>query len=309
MAMTADRLLEGIKRRITIPASQVLLQDSDILALADDVIKGYMVPLLVSVRQDFFVTTTETQLVDDQADYAIPYRAIGRGLRDLKLVDANSTTRDVALVPIEDEHRFGQTTTTHSFYFKGDKIILIPPPNNPSVGDVVQIWWENPPARLVALSSAATVTGISGDTITVNSIPSTMTAAVTVDFIQGTSGNGTLAMDTAIASASSATIIFATDAVPDDLAVGDYISLAETSPVIQLPNECYPLLESRTCKRVLMAVGDSDGARGLDDDIKEEDKNLKLLLEPRIQGEPTVIMNRNGLLRGRRFFARRGLLY
>src|SRR4051812_17251172 len=104
------------------PASQVLFTDADILKAGDKVTTAHLVPILVSLRQDFFVTTSLFTTVADQDAYDVPYRALGRGLRDLKIIDSSGTTRDLALVQIEDAHRFNQTTTVHSFYFKGDKI-------------------------------------------------------------------------------------------------------------------------------------------------------------------------------------------
>ncbi len=305
MAMTSDRLLEGLKRRISMPANQVLLENSDILAIADDIIKAHFVPMLVSIRQDYFVTSSETATVADQADYSIPYRAIGRVLRDLKLTDGSDTTRDLALLPIEEAHRYATSTTPHSFYFKGDKVVIVPTP--PDADSSLQFWWELGPNKLVEVSDAALVTSVTADDVTVTAIPDTITAGGVIDFVQGKSGNATIAMDKTVTTATSLIISFGTDEVPTSLASGDYIALAGYSPVIQLPDECYPLLESRVGKRCLQAIGDYDGSKALDDDIREEEKNLKLLLEPRIQGEPTVILNRQGLLRGRNYFRRRGL--
>lgn len=307
MTVTSDEFVDGVKSRISMPASQALLTDADIRKFGDKVIKAHLVPLLVSMRQDFFVTSSTTATVASQDSYAIPYRAIGRGLRDLKIVDSSSTVRDLALIQIEDCHRFNQTASVHSFYFKGDKVVLIPTPIDALAS--LQFWWEEPPQPMCAVASAALITAISSGSITLSNLPSTMTATVTVDFVKGKSGNATIGMDVAIVSASSPTLSFSTSDIPSDLEVGDYVSLAQTSPVVQLPNECLPLLETRTAQRILRSIGDYDGANALADDVKDEEKNLKALLEPRIQGEPTIIMNRNGLLRGRRFFARRGLLY
>lgn len=309
MTVTSDRIISGVKRRITTPSSQVLMTDADILAIADDVTRAYLVPLFVSIRQDFFVTTTETQLVDAQAAYDIPARAVARGLRDLKLIDASGTTRDVALVAIEDSHRYSQTTTIHSFYFKGDQVVLVPEPNDPATGDYLQLWWENPPSALVPISDAALITAISGGTITVSSIPSDMTSGVDVDFVKNVSGSSTIGMDIAVTGAGGTQVTVDADDIPDTLAVGDWIAIAETTPVLQLPNEAHPYLETHVCRRMLFALGDFDGAKMLDDDLRKEEENLKRILEPRIQGEPTVIINRSGLLRGRRFMARRGLLF
>lgn len=308
MTITADRFLEGLKRRVTVPASQVLMLDADLLAIADDIIRAYLIPLFVSVRQDFFVTSTETQLEDQVSAYDIPYRAIARGLRDLKIVDSSGSVRDVALIPIEEVHRFGSTTLLDGFYFKGDQIVLVTEPSNPATGEAIQFWWEEPPGRLVTVSEAAKVVSISTNVVTVTSIPSTITAGVTVDFLKGTSGNRTLDRDIGVTAATGTQITFALGDVPSSLAANDYISLAETSPVIQLPNEAYSLLESQVARRILIANGDFDGAKMLDEDIRNEDRNLKMILEPRIQGEPQVIINRTGLLRGRRYTARRGLM-
>ncbi len=292
------------------PASQSLLDNPAILSMADKVITGHIVPILVSLRQDYFVTNSEVATVADQASYDIPYRALGRGLRDLKIIDGSGTTRDLALVPLEDAHRFNQTTTVHSFYFKGDKVVLIPTPSDALSS--LQFWFENPPQKNVETSAAVQVYAIDTTTGIVTftgAVPSTMTTGVLVDFVKGKQGNSTIGMDIAITAVATPAVTFDPADLPDDLAIGDWMTLAQTSPVIQLPDDCVPLLETRTGQRILRALGDYEAASAMNDEIKDEEKNLKLTLEPRIQGEPTVIMNRNGLLRGRRFFARRGLLY
>lgn len=300
MAVTADRLLTGVKRRISMPASQVLLLDSDILQLADDVIKERVVPLLRSVRQDFFVRTTDTAFVEDQAEYDIPYRALGRTLRDLKLYDSSGNHRDIALVAIEDEQYFSNlgSPVGWGFYFKGDKIVIVPTPQDDTYG--LQIWWELPPANLCKLEDAGTVTSFTATTVTFSSLPATFVIGAVVDFVQGISGNSTLAMDKTITNVNSTTITFAADVIPTDLAVGDYVSIAQTSPVIQLPNEAYPYLETLTCQRVLEAISDYEGLARLQEDEKIAEKNLKQILEPRAVGESTVFVNRTSLVRGAR---------
>jgi len=69
---------------------------------------------------------------------------------------------------------------------------------------------------------------------------------------------------------------------------------------MQMPDECYPYLETETCYRILQAISDYEGAKFLMQDIEIELKNLKMLLEPRIKGEATKIIPRMGLARGSR---------
>jgi hypothetical protein len=304
MAKTTDRLLAGLKRRVIIPSSQPLMSDSDMLALADDVIASTMVPMLKSTRQDFFVTSTRTDLVAATSSYSIPYRAAGRTVRDLKRVDSAGSKLDLNLIASEDEHLFAQTGDPHSFYFKGDKIILVPTPDSADYD--LEIWYELMPSSLVETTSASLVSTATTTVVTVDQVPSGITNGVTVDFIQGRSGNTILSMDVTVQGATSTTITFASGEVPTSLGSGDYVALSQQTPVIMLPDECYPLLETLTSMRILEAIGDFEGADRLKDQAKDERKDLLKMLEPRITGESTKIINRNGLLRGARTAYRRG---
>jgi hypothetical protein len=169
------------------------------------------------------------------------------------------------------------------------------------------------PGTLVLTSAAAQVTAISvgatSTVVTVGVIPATFVASATVDFIQGNQGNATLGMDVDITNVAGTQITFDAADVPSKLVVGDWIALAGQSPVLQLPDDCYPLFETRVCERVCYAIGDFDGEARLKAKGDEQETQLKLVLEPRIIGEQTKIINRNGLLRGNRgpFWRGRGL--
>ncbi len=118
-------------------------------------------------------------------------------------------------------------------------------------------------------------------------------------------------MDIIPTAVGATTISFAAADFPDTVVVGDYVALAQQSPVIQLPDECYPLFESAICERVLYAIGDYEGSAKLMTDMVQEDQNIKKMMEPRIEGAQTKIVNRNGLMRGRgnAFWRTRGGFY
>lgn len=306
MAITSDRLITGVKRRILIPGSQVTFNDTDILAVADDIISGQLVPLIESTNQEYFVTSVDVPLVAGQSEYSIPYRAVGRSLRDLKLMDNNNNIRNIAYVNLEDSQYFSGASLTVGFYFKGDKIRLIPDvPSSISVDQTMQVWYRLPPSSLVSISSAALVTSVSDPTVTVSSLPSTIVTGSVIDFIQGKSGNTLYEIDKTITNVAGTTLTFAANTIPSDLTAGDYISLASTSPVVNfIPNECYSYLETLTAQRLLNSLGDFDGSNALEAVASKEEKNVLKLLEPRIDGEPIVIINRASLVRGRKFSQR-----
>jgi hypothetical protein len=302
MTVTADRFLEGLKRRVTVPANDELLNDTGLLAIGDDVMREELVPLLLSVNENHFVTEPYTQaMVADQDAYDIPYRSVARGLRDLKLVNASdpSQVSDMQQVTLEEEHLFPRAGLPASFYFRGDQIVVVPVPIDTSYS--LKIWYNLKPGSLCQVTSAARVTAVGATTVTCSSLPTTMLAGVTVDFIKATSGCRTLALSKAITNATATDLTFAAGDVPTGLAVGDYVSLAETSPVVQIPDEAYPYFETLCASRVCDAIGDLEVQQALEAKAQRQKESLLKILAPRIEGAAKKIVNRNGLLRGRGF--------
>lgn len=302
MATTVDAFLSRLKHRITTPSSQALLTDPQMLIMADDVMRERIVPTMLSINQNFFVVPYEETLVAEQAVYQIPYRSIGRGLRDLKIrmgTDTSDAVSSLSLIALEDAHLFGGPGVPFGFYFRGDKVVMVPTPV--SAGYELLGWYNLQPSALVSTSAACLVSSISDDVVTCTNVPSTFTAGTVIDFVQGQSGCSIIEMDVSITNVSGTQITFATDAVPDDLVAGDYIALKQQTPVIPLPDEAVPLLEVWTAERILYAVGDFEGAQILANRAGEIAVNCKDVLSPRIEGEPTKIVNRNGLLRGKGF--------
>lgn len=307
MATTSDALVDGIKKRVTMPASQALITDADIRSIADTMIKGRMVPLVTSLNQEFFVTITDTDIEAGVSLYAIPYRAIGRKLRELKLVVEDENVRNIAQIALEDAQSFYQATFTCGFYYQGDKVRLVPDVQSDiTIDQALRMWWYCPPSALCGVSQAALVVSISDTVVTCVTVPSEVAGAAAIDFVQGRSGNSILGFDVVPTSTSATTVTFSSaDDIPTDLQAGDYISVAGTSPVVNfLPNESQPLLESYCAERVCQRIGDFDGMKTIKEDISAEEKSLKLLLEPRIDGEPVIIINRQGLVRGMKFTQR-----
>lgn len=307
MAVTADKVLAGVKRRAVVPTNQVTLDDDDILELIDDVIDVHVVPMVNSVNGEFFVTSELEALVASQDNYAIPYRSIGRTLRDLKI--RNTVSGDVRNSPYiepEEVHLYKDTALMYGHYFKGDEIFMVPSiPSTYSGSESLEKWYKIRPSSLVKLSKAAKVSSISSTTVLIVEDAGDIVTGSVVDFIKGKSGNSIYDIDKSV-TVSSTTFTFTAGDIPTNLAVGDYISLQGTSPVItMIPDECKPWIERLGAREVLLAIGDDIGADKLVSGIGQERTNLLSLLEPRNEGEPRIIINRESLARGGKFYQRR----
>jgi len=298
MAKTGDDLLSAVQLTITMPNNQVLLTDERVLHFANDEMYSSVQEGILSLRQEYFVYLDESdQTVVDQANYDIPYRAIGRTLRDLKVKDSNSTNVfNCTQIALEDAHIFQNSSNMFGYYFQGDQIHMVPAPN--STAFYLMKYYLLRPNRIVQTTDAGQVQGIAGNVITLDAVPSTFTANTSVDFIQGKQGNRTLAMDQTITNVSGLQVTISTP--PSSLVVGDYVSLAEETPVIQLPDEAFTYLVMLTAKRCLYAIGDYEGMKAVDEQIPEKRSLLEKALAPRNEGATTKIVGRSGLLRGRR---------
>lgn len=314
MTVTADKLLNGVKRRAVVPNNQIVnMSDTDILELLDDVIKTEVVPMVDSVNGEYFVTVTNSNLVASQSEYSIPYRAMGRVLRDLKIENNDSgDVRNCPYIEPENIQDYVNTSLDYGHYFKGNKFVAVPDiPSTYSGNESWQIWYKIRPSLLVKLSDAAKVSSITETTVVVETVGNIVTGSV-VDFIQGGSGNSILGIDVTCTDVTGTTFTFALGDIPTDLAVGDYVSIAETSPVLTMvPDECSPWIEKNGAREVLLAIGDDVGADKLLLGIQRDKENLLSILQPRNEGEPKYILNRNSLYRGgstqRRYWTNGGI--
>ena len=309
MTTTCDQFVANVKRRVTIPASQALLSDLDILAFGDHQLRVKVLPMMTSLRQEYFVVKADYPVVQQQALYKIPHRSVGRTVRDLKMVDSTGNiTLDLVQYAEEDVSFINNAGgfVRRGFYFRGDNIVLVPVPDLSTL--TLEVWYELRPSKLVPVSYAAVVTSIAGNVITCSNISTQFTSQVgvfKVDIIDNQQGNSCLGFDLDC-TLSGSDFTFTAGALPSTIAVGNYIAIADTTPVVQLPDEVTVYLETLTAMRVCHAIGDFEGKQILEQEAEQEMKALQLLLQPRIEGETQKIINRDGLLRRSRFNFRRG---
>jgi hypothetical protein len=308
MAMIVDEVISGIKARSLFVTNQITINDDQLLSFLNSIIQLDLVGLIDSTNQEFFVRTIDIPIVASQNSYRIPYRAMGRQIRDLKYYDPNDTSprfQNMILININDL-QFYQVGYKNfaAFYFKGDSIVVVPDvPDQINGSPALQCWYKLKPNKPCFLDDSATVVSVAGNDVTVNQVPSNLSVGSLVDFIQGKEGCDIYSFDKTITNISGSTISFATGDVPTELSAGDYISLQQTSPVINMiPDEAQPLIEDKTSRLLLRSIGDIDGSRTFDNSIDDMEKSLLKMVEPRTDGQPQVILNRYSLSRGRRYW-------
>lgn len=136
-------------------------------------------------------------------------------------------------------------------------------------------------------------------TVVFDDVPDNITDGSVVDFLQTKSGHRTKAIDITIPSSgvSANTITFTSDDVPSDFIVGDYICLANECIIPQIPTDLHNALAERACSRILAAIGDQQGLAATNQKLEEIEVRQGVLLDNRVDGQPTKVLARKSLLR------------
>lgn len=301
MSQTTTEFLRGLKRRITMPANQVLLDDEDILAIGSDILHLKMTKILKAARQNYLLVFKDIPFVADQSHYDVPYRAVVGGLEDVKyLLSDGITLRDLTYITVEELYRYGNTATyPEAFYFQSDQVAFAPTPAAASGG--FRAWYHRQLSSLCPVADAGRVTdiaiGVTNTVVTVDNAPAEFVSGAIIDFVKNRSLTTILYEDATITNVAGTQLTFVNAEVPSRLIVGDWVSMAQTIPVLPLPDEAYDYFEGLVGVDCLAAIGDNEGSKELQKEVDDAEKDIKSLLEPRIDGQPEKIVNYHGLLR------------
>ncbi len=286
-------LLPSLKRRGMLPSTAETLAASDFLALADEELLTYVVPIMVACHEEYFVAAYDQSVVSGTSNYTITPRAMGGKLRDVQLSDGTGAYIPLPRIAPSAVQGYTPTGSPEGYILRGNDVVLTPSPTA-STGTLRMLYFRRP-GTLVDVSAAALITAINTGTKVVTlstTIPSTFTTLVTYDLIQGTPGFATRDIDLAVSAASGTSMTFSA-ALPTGLAVGDFVALANQSPIPQIPVELHGLLAERVAFRALQALGDPK-AQSAFQVCEATRKNVLALLTPRSEGSSRPLVNYNG---------------
>jgi hypothetical protein len=289
MAYTTSDLLTAIERRSFAPANQLTFTTTDILQLADEELQSVLMPRILSVREEFYVTYKDYAVVAGQASYDIPPRSIASLVREAKLLNTGGTLTNLVRIEPENIETTNQSSPT-SFFLEADSVVLYPTPNSSDL--TLRLHFFASPGAFTETSNAAVISAIDTVTnvVTVGTIPSAWITGNTFDFISSKGSQGYRGIDFVSTVVSGNDITF--DSLPDKIAVGDYISLAETSPLVQLPPNMRAVLAQATAARILASQNQPGASEAMEKTNMLLDSAVKILT-PRVHGEQRVLLADN----------------
>jgi hypothetical protein len=300
--MDTTAFLAAVDRAITVPNYQPRFSQSDILALANEEQQSLVVPMIVALREEFFVFRETLSITAGDIGFRIPERAIGRTLREIQYRNQTSGTLvyDLPRISIEDSYRFSNigSGTPNGFTIEGDTIRLLPTPS--SDGEVL-LFMLRKPNSLVLNSRTAVVTAVGTNTITLSKVPANLTIGSKIDVTDNKPSYPLVQKDLTITNITGLVLTVSgfTGTALTIVDVDDVVSTALETSIVQLPDEAAVVLIHATAVRVLEALSIPDQMKMAEEKLQQKIRACREILSPRVEGSIPKIIQRDGLLRGR----------
>jgi hypothetical protein len=284
---TTDDLIEAVKLRAMLPTSQVTFQDPDFLRFANEEMFTNLVPLILSAREDFFLTSQDFVVPSTTGSYPIPSRAIGAKLAAVKLVESDGVTeRDLPRVSQAD-----LSHVTFGFYVLANSLYLVN-----TIGaayPTLRMYYYQRPNRLVSTDNAGVVGAFNlvNKTVTLQTLPGVFANAAAYDLVQAVPNFDTLS--TSNTATISGSVMTFSSALPVTLALGDVVALAGQTSVIPLPYEFHAVLAQAVACKCLEALNDTQALQSaVGKLVVMQDTALKLISN-RVDDNPVVVFAAN----------------
>lgn len=316
---TTSQFLADVRRQLMLPNTATLgLQDTDILSAADMEMNSRIMPLILSVNEEYGVQCVDIPVVLGKSQYRMPYRGAGAKLRDVRLI-LGANTYPLPKIEIEQIQAWltNARGTPQGFYLQAGSINLIP---NPTGGTLRMrfyqqhgkfVLWSGTNNTVAAALSA--VTGYS-QTVSVNdtiefTVPTfTPVLNTKYDLIAATTPYEFLTMSATCIDAVTPFKLQATGTVSGlqcmslspNVQAGDLICNQGEVPVVQLPDEAYELLLTRTCVAITIQVGDMERGAAFEQLYEKQKKDYVKMFSPRVDGSPAKMRGllQNGMNQG-----------
>lgn len=301
---TAEFIL-AVQRAITVPTYQGRYSSDDFLALANEEMLTTVTPMLTSMRENYMVIKKEIPTVANVKEYLIPKRSLGSTLREIWYEETPGAVYNLPQIALEDSVRYENfgSGCPSAFYLRNDRVVLCP---TPARAATLVIHYPLQPSKLVLSNRTMLINSFTNDSVTsLVNIPNNLLVGSTIDITSATPGYSLLVQDGSISALNSSTTLSITGYSPTSplsatgLEVGDVLSLAGESSIVQLPDNVQLVLIYATAHRIVQGLGFPDQIQMIKEKLDRSIQTANELLQPRTEGELPKVIQANGLLRGR----------
>lgn len=300
MFWTNDDLVSQVLLKSMAPANQATLTNQNVLDLASDELLALISPLINTYHSGFYEVRETTSLANAAQGIPIPYRALMSRVMDIILVDQVGNEWTVPVVSYSEDMarpQWNLSTNNPVCYIRNDRIFF-----NPATptGSSLYIVYYMRPSRLIPTTEARQVVAVNPGSINISSALPGLSTGTPFDVTDKNPIRSLKKYDQT-ATVAGVTLTFSG---ANTLAVGDWVSLANSTPLPQIPYEMFPVLTQRTAARVMDILGDRSGAELLRRSADEFLASSSNILAPRAANHPRFIVNTTGPGKYRGYYSR-----
>lgn len=295
-----DTLLNRVKRIESIPVSNNTFTEADIVDLMNMELQSSIVPLLMSVNEEYFVHSVDYSVATNTEYLDIPSDAVGMKARDVYKVDT-STGQFFSMPRLTPEQIAGNGVIGYGasgfggYYLQQNRLMFYPKTQSPAT---IRINYFRKPNTLCLIEDSGEIISIDvgANTVTLDNVPSDWIIGTVVDFINESQPFSTGYSQATIVNITGTDVEFSSTVIAD-LAVGMWAAETGTSPFPQyIPTETLDLLVQATAMRCLEALGDKAGWTNANVKYQMMEQNLLTLITPRVVGQPKKIVSGGGII-------------
>lgn len=280
MPVAADNdsaaLVAAVRRDLFMAASDDNWTDEKILGIADDCLIGPIAAALKAAKQGWFGGDFDLPLTATVGEYDLPQQLSWGSIENAYLID-KTTGRIVSELgnisssqrPLHQPGNSGLSGTPEAVYMREYTVVLTPAPDSNAVSAYsVTVAAYREPGQLCKTSEVARVTAVNSitQTLTITTRPSswatdtyTSGTPYRVDIYNRNKPNALRMWNQLVTAPSSTALIFSpsiTAAAFAKIAVGDVVTMKDTTPYVDLPRSAVPFLRRMVQKTIVMAQTD-----------------------------------------------------
>lgn len=296
MPITATELIEAVGSRVFLQNNQKTIQDTDIISYANLEMRSKVFPVILQQHEDYYIATETINLVSGVTKYRIPDRSFTQTLRDVAYVDTAGNIDELPFTQLSNEDRYplNGSGRPSAYYLIGNSIQLLPLNITSPVGSL-KVRFAFRPNTLVTMDRVGTITAISGNDVTLDTVPSNITVGSKIDLITAKHGNEVVDWDVSV-SAIAGSVVTLSSAPDSMIAAGDYMATATETPVLQIPEVGEAFLVERVALRCFQAMGRQDREQSCLLVLRDMERELTTSVTNRAT-EPQKLIRKNSFLR------------
>lgn len=315
---SVDALIESAARRGNIPDSQMTYVLTDFLAMAEEELSAYALPVLHARREDYYLEEIVFSMSDPDTyvgamapatnpcpAWRLPDWAMASTVRDVQAVSASGNFYNLGRITVDDQPNM----ISQGWFFYGNYIVYQGNSAHSAAPPVaLRCIAHVKPNRLTKTTTAYTDIGVTDAGINIPgkvlfNIAGTITFTSPViingpvDIISGKPGYEVKAR--AIDNWSGFNTQWSSPNIPANVTVepGDFICQSGFTCMVPLPTELHPLLAQRLVVKFLEAQGEGEQLDKARMALDEMVRQVPLLIQPRAEGKPKKLAPRLGLWR------------